>query len=188
MRPRLGAGREDRLHVLGCISGARDDDDGPISAMSVPRGDRSPFAPMVNSQTASRASTTVAPGPNPPAGIRVAEQGRHGEEIDHQGRSTTFLGKRTARGRFKEHDEHGRSLAADRRRNVKTKSGYGDRSIRCGTSFRRRASVHVPLWAERQQRGHGGRRRSTTKSEKELDEKMFVIIRPTFSSVAIPAT
>ena len=47
-------------------------------------------------------------------------------------RNATFFGKRTARGRFKEMDERGRSLAADRRRKAKTKSkrGYGDRGDR----------------------------------------------------------
>jgi len=47
-------------------------------------------------------------------------------------RNASFFGKRTARGRFKEMDERGRSLAADRRRKAKTKSkrGYGDRGDR----------------------------------------------------------
>ena len=46
--------------------------------------------------------------------------------------SSTLYGKRTARGRFKEMDEKGRSLKADRRRKAKTKvrSGYGDRGDR----------------------------------------------------------
>jgi hypothetical protein len=40
--------------------------------------------------------------------------------------------KRTAEGRFKESDDVGRSLAADRRTSAKTKtkSGYGDRGDR----------------------------------------------------------
>ena len=44
----------------------------------------------------------------------------------------TLYAKRTARGRFKEMDEKGRSLKADRRRKAKTKvrSGYGDRGDR----------------------------------------------------------
>jgi hypothetical protein len=44
----------------------------------------------------------------------------------------TFYAKRTAKGRFKEMDERGRSLAADRRRRAKrtTASGYGDRGDR----------------------------------------------------------
>jgi hypothetical protein len=47
-------------------------------------------------------------------------------------RNATFFGKRTAKGRFKEMDERGRSLAADRRRQAKSKSkrGYGDRGDR----------------------------------------------------------
>ena len=47
-------------------------------------------------------------------------------------RTATFYGKRTAKGRFKEMDERGRSLTADRRRKAKTRSkrGYGDRGDR----------------------------------------------------------
>jgi hypothetical protein len=47
-------------------------------------------------------------------------------------KSATWYAKRTARGRFKEMDEKGRSLKADRRRKAKTKvqSGYGDRGDR----------------------------------------------------------
>jgi hypothetical protein len=47
-------------------------------------------------------------------------------------RSATFFAKRTAKGRFKEMDERGRSLTADRRRKAKTKAkrGYGDRGDR----------------------------------------------------------
>jgi hypothetical protein len=47
-------------------------------------------------------------------------------------RNATFFGKRTAKGRFKEMDERGRSLAADRRRRAKSNSkrGYGDRGDR----------------------------------------------------------
>jgi hypothetical protein len=49
-----------------------------------------------------------------------------------QTKRTTMYAKRTARGRFKEMDEKGRSLAADRRKKAKTatKSGYGDRGDR----------------------------------------------------------
>ena len=49
-----------------------------------------------------------------------------------KGKNATFYAKRTARGRFKEMDEKGRSLTADRRRKAKTKtkSGYGDRGDR----------------------------------------------------------
>jgi hypothetical protein len=47
-------------------------------------------------------------------------------------KSATFYAKRTERGRFKEMDEKGRSLSADRRQRAKTKtrSGYGDRGDR----------------------------------------------------------
>jgi hypothetical protein len=43
-------------------------------------------------------------------------------------RNATFFAKRTSKGRFKEMDERGRSLAADRRRKAKgmAKSGRGD--------------------------------------------------------------
>jgi hypothetical protein len=46
--------------------------------------------------------------------------------------TATLFAKRTAKGRFKEMDERGRSLKADRRRKAKTKakSGYGDRGDR----------------------------------------------------------
>ena len=49
-------------------------------------------------------------------------------------KNATFYAKRTARGRFKQMDEKGRSLNADRRRKAKTKtkSGYGDRGDRAG--------------------------------------------------------
>ena len=44
----------------------------------------------------------------------------------------TLYAKRTARGRFKEMDEKGRSLSADRRRRAKktVQSGYGDQGDR----------------------------------------------------------
>jgi hypothetical protein len=44
----------------------------------------------------------------------------------------TYFAKRTATGRFKELDEVGRSLAADRRRTAKkaTKAGFGDQGDR----------------------------------------------------------
>lgn len=47
-------------------------------------------------------------------------------------RNATFFAKRTAKGRFKEMDERGRSLATDRRRKAKSKAkrGYGDRGDR----------------------------------------------------------
>ncbi len=45
---------------------------------------------------------------------------------------TTMYGKRTTGARFKEMDDVGRSLSADRRRKAKTavKSGYGDEGDR----------------------------------------------------------
>jgi hypothetical protein len=47
-------------------------------------------------------------------------------------RNASFFAKRTAKGRFKEMDERGRSLAADRRRKAKrtVKSGHGDQGDR----------------------------------------------------------
>ena len=47
-------------------------------------------------------------------------------------RTATFFARRTATGRFKELDERGRSLAADRRREAKTKPkrAQGDRGDR----------------------------------------------------------
>ena len=47
-------------------------------------------------------------------------------------KSATFYAKRTTAGRFKELDEKGRSLTADRRTKAKTtvKAGYGDRGDR----------------------------------------------------------
>jgi hypothetical protein len=47
-------------------------------------------------------------------------------------KTATLYGKRTPRGRFKEMDEKGRSLKADRhtKAKTKTKSGYGDRGDR----------------------------------------------------------
>jgi hypothetical protein len=49
-----------------------------------------------------------------------------------KGKSATHFAKRGPRGRFKEMDERGRSLGADRRRKSTTKSGsgYGDRGDR----------------------------------------------------------
>ena len=46
--------------------------------------------------------------------------------------------KRTAKGRFKEGDDVGRSLSADRRKTAKkkTKSGYGDQGDRKRTAKR----------------------------------------------------
>ena len=49
-----------------------------------------------------------------------------------KGKKATFFAKRTTKGRFKEMDGRGRSLAADRRRAAKrtTKSGHGDQGDR----------------------------------------------------------
>ena len=49
--------------------------------------------------------------------------------------------KRTAKGRFKEGDDAGRSLSADRRKTAKkkTKSGYGDQGDRKRTAKSRSA-------------------------------------------------
>jgi hypothetical protein len=49
-----------------------------------------------------------------------------------KGRSDTLYAKRMAKGRFKEMDAKGRSLAADRRREAKTgtESGFGDQGDR----------------------------------------------------------
>lgn len=54
---------------------------------------------------------------------------RSGRRTTIKNRAGTFYAKRTATDRFKEMDEKGRSLKADRRRKAKkaTKSGYGDR-------------------------------------------------------------
>jgi hypothetical protein len=47
-------------------------------------------------------------------------------------RNATHFAKRTSKGRFKEMDERGRSLAADRRQKAKrtVKSGHGDKGDR----------------------------------------------------------
>jgi len=57
---------------------------------------------------------------------------RSGRRRTIKNRAGTFYAKRTSRGWFKEMDEKGRSLKADRRRKAKnaTKSGYGDRGDR----------------------------------------------------------
>ncbi len=56
-----------------------------------------------------------------------------------QSRNASFYAKRGARGEFREMDEQGRSLAADRRRRAKTtaKPGYGDRGDRKGAATSR---------------------------------------------------
>jgi hypothetical protein len=47
-------------------------------------------------------------------------------------KTATFYAKRTTRGRFRDMDEKGRSLKADRRQQAKktTRSGYGDQGDR----------------------------------------------------------
>jgi len=49
-----------------------------------------------------------------------------------KGKNATMFSKRTTKGRFKEIDEAGKSLATDRRKKAKkkAKSGYGDRGDR----------------------------------------------------------
>ena len=49
-----------------------------------------------------------------------------------KGKNATMFAKRSAKGRFKEIDEAGRSQKADRRTKAKrrTKSGYGDQGDR----------------------------------------------------------
>lgn len=55
-------------------------------------------------------------------------------------RAGSFYAKRKSSGRFKEMDEKGRSLKADRPRKAKkkTKSGYGDQGDRRRTSRKKR--------------------------------------------------
>ena len=49
-----------------------------------------------------------------------------------KGKNATMFAKRSAKGRFKEIDEAGKSLKADRgkKAKTKTKSGFGDRGDR----------------------------------------------------------
>jgi hypothetical protein len=66
-------------------------------------------------------------------GRRTSAKRRGSQKRDLvKSRTATQFAKRGPRGRFKEMDERGRSLAADRRRRSKTKSrsGYGDRGDR----------------------------------------------------------
>jgi hypothetical protein len=62
---------------------------------------------------------------------RARKRGSQKRDTVKTRRSTRYT-KRTARGRFKEMDEKGRSLKSDRRTKAKrqTKSGYGDRGDR----------------------------------------------------------
>jgi hypothetical protein len=66
--------------------------------------------------------------------IKKAKKGRRKSakrELIDTGRDKRFV-RRGAKGRFKESDDVGRSLASDRRRKAKrkVKSGYGDRGDR----------------------------------------------------------
>jgi hypothetical protein len=61
-----------------------------------------------------------------------AKRRSSGKRDTVRAKNATFYAKRTAQGRFKEMDEKGRSLKADRREKAttRTKSGYGDRGDR----------------------------------------------------------
>lgn len=61
----------------------------------------------------------------------MAKRSTSKRELIDTGRTRMF-GKRDARGQFKEMDEVGRSLGADRRKKAKTpaKSGHGDQGDR----------------------------------------------------------
>jgi len=63
----------------------------------------------------------------------VAEKTRASDRRERiRSKTAALYARRTARGQFKEMDEKGRSLKADRRRKAKRKvrSGYGDRGDR----------------------------------------------------------
>jgi len=57
---------------------------------------------------------------------------RSGKRDTVRSKRATLYAKRTARGRFREMDEKGRALKADRRRKAKktVRSGYGDQGDR----------------------------------------------------------
>jgi len=64
---------------------------------------------------------------------RTSKRSRPAEKRDLvRGRKTSAYAKRTARGRFKEMDDVGRSQQRDKRRTAKKKvrSGYGDQGDR----------------------------------------------------------
>ena len=69
------------------------------------------------------------------------KRGRGERELIDTGTDKRFV-KRTASGQFKESDDVGKSLAADRRKKAKTttKRGYGDR----GDMIRQRPAANVP--------------------------------------------
>jgi hypothetical protein len=61
-----------------------------------------------------------------------------------KGRNATSFAKRTSQGRFREMDEQGRLLAADRRRKARrTNAGYGDKEDRAAQPSRSLATAHV---------------------------------------------
>lgn len=62
-------------------------------------------------------------------------------ELINTGKNKMY-GKRTAKGRFKEMDDVGRSLSADRRKSAKkrTKSGFGDQGDRSKKTRGRKAA------------------------------------------------
>ena len=61
----------------------------------------------------------------------MAKRSSGRRELINTGRNKTFT-KRDARGQFREMDDVGRSLAADRRKRAKTKTrpGHGDKGDR----------------------------------------------------------
>jgi hypothetical protein len=63
---------------------------------------------------------------------RTTKKRGSGRRDTVKAKNATFYAKRTARGSFREMDEKGRSVKADRRTKAKTKtkSGYGDRGDR----------------------------------------------------------
>lgn len=69
----------------------------------------------------------------------MAKRSTTKRELVDTGRNKGFA-KRTAKGRFKEIDDVGRSLTTDRRRTAKTavKSGYGDQGDRPRAAVKKR--------------------------------------------------
>jgi len=68
---------------------------------------------------------------------KAAKRSTSKRELIDTGKNKMY-GKRTAKGRFKEMDDVGRSLSADRRKSAKkaTKSGFGDQGDRKSSSGR----------------------------------------------------
>ena len=62
---------------------------------------------------------------------KTAKRGTGKRELINTGNDKRYV-RRNAQGQFKESDDVGRSLSADRRKNAKTKvkPGYGDRGDR----------------------------------------------------------